>query len=177
MVLLLRARLAMSERELHSRVAIGVEVEALHHRHGDGPVGGEVERGVELPVQISPGSHVAVAERGVVLVQNLLGALEVLVGQEWNRSAEQNALEPGAQSEELFDVGDREGGDHRSSVRAECDEPFGLELAQRFPHGDPADAEIGGEHVLAQLFALGVGAVEDALADAVESGRGYSLPG
>ena len=43
-------------------------------------------------------------------------------------------------------------------------QPFGLELEQRLADGDAADAELGGQRILAELEAFGEFAVEDAAA-------------
>jgi hypothetical protein len=48
-------------------------------------------------------------------------------------------------------------------------------LAQRLADGDSADAELRGERVLPELFALGISTIENAIADGFNGGRGECL--
>ena len=61
-------------------------------------------------------------------------------------------------------------------MRAERDEPFGLELTQRLAHRNSAHAELVGERVLAQRLALGIVAAENALAQRLDRHAGDRLP-
>ena len=61
-------------------------------------------------------------------------------------------------------VGRRDLGHHRAAMGKEIDQRLGLELAQRLAHRLAADAEGGGELLLAQRHAAGQRAAEDALA-------------
>src|SRR5689334_1088148 len=56
-------------------------------------------------------------------------------------------------------------------MRVERDQPFGLELAQRFAHRNPAHPELDADRILAQRLPLGVDPAKNALADRV---RGHA---
>src|SRR4029079_970381 len=108
-------------------------------------------------------------------VEDLGGARVVLGGQVGDGAANEIGLDIGAELVQLRDLLERERRDDRTPMWVEGDETLGLELAERFTDGNPADAELGTDRVLSERASLGVVAAKDAFADRVGRHAGEGL--
>jgi hypothetical protein len=145
----------LREIKLQARVAIAVVVEHLNDGHEIGTIGARIERGMELPIQASPGANLPFHPQSFLVgLEDLLGLLKILVRKIGNGKFQNLTFEKRANSEELFDLFPGEGGNNRAAMSHDFDEPFRFQLAQRFADGDAADLEIHGNGVLAELLSL-----------------------
>ena len=162
--------------EVETSIAIAVDVQGFQKRKHEWTIGGGVESGMETPVPLAPGLHFRILlERLLVLNKDVFRLLEILFLHVRNRMTQHVAFEHGASLEHLHDFVRRESGDNGAAIGNNGDKPFGRQVAESFPHGNSTNLKLGGDSVLAQLFAFPQFPSENFFPEALDDGSRQGL--
>ena len=116
---------------------------------------------MKLSIERSGSSDPTRGDHRFERVLRALDAPEIRIRQPWDRVPQQARFKHDAEIEYVIHLLLRQPCHERALVRHHLDKALGLELEQRLPHGDAADAEGLGQHVLTELRAGGMLAVQD----------------
>ncbi len=89
-----------------------------------------------------------------ILLQNCVGFSEVLCCKKGYRQLQNLRLQQSADGKQLSNVTGREGRDNGAAVGNDCDQSFGVQLAEGFTNGNAADLVLVRDCVLAELSSL-----------------------
>ena len=148
-------------RKLQARVAFACLQQARDDRHTLREAGCGVKRHVKLGIERAGSSDPTRGDHRFECVLRALDAPEIHVRQPWDGVPQQTRLKHDAEIEYVIDLLLRQPRYECALVRDHLNEALRLELEQSLPHGDAADAERLGQHVLTELRAGGMLAVED----------------
>ncbi len=120
-----------------------------------------VEEPVEAKMRVDAGRDVALLHRPAEILDGLQQLRPLGTAQLFGRELGGVRLDPQPDRVDLGDLTSAHLYDERPAVGDLDDEPFLLQLGQRFPQRGPTDAEIRGDVRLTQLATRRHGAVED----------------
>ena len=172
-MLFIRSLYAVCQIQLQAGVALSAVVDVSNDGHEARLVCARVENGMKLLVEAAPSRDVFLAtEFANILTQNGIGLGKIFLGEMRYRQFQDFRLEQCADGKQLANVIRREGRNDGAPVRDDCDQTFGVQLAEGFADGNSADLVLGGDRVLPKLGTLRNFAPDNLLAQFVRHGGG-----
>jgi len=168
----------MRQVQLQAGVTLSAVVDIADDGHETRLIGPRVEDRVELPVQAAPGGNVfLLPQLADIFLQYRVSFSEVFFRKMRDGQLQDLWLEQGADRKQFSDVIGRKGWDDGAAVGDDCDQAFGIQLAEGFADWDAADLILRSDCVLAELSAFGNLASNNLIAQLVGNSRGQRLAG